>query len=456
MIDRCTRLSAVAFVTLLALPGAALGQACPTGPVVVSNTMCTETPGTTITVTPANAVGLNASGTLGQIVANSITDNLAAATTTGALAQSGAQILFNDSTLQTTATATAASAGQTGLRATGPGSNISSTNSLIRLGPANGTTTANNLVGATADNGASLALFATTVQMLGGTGGASNFGLVANGAGSSIMATGTSVSTISRGSFGVLAQNGGAVTLGNGTQVTTTGAQNGTVGSHALYASGAGSRIGATGVTVSTSGTSANAARAENGATIDFAFSQFTTTGNTGHALLATGAGSRITGTSLAISTNPVSGGGSAARADNGGEIALVSSQLTTAGAAGTATNQTAGLWAIDGGSVGISGAGSSITTTGRFGHGASAQGTGSSASVADTAIDVSGLSSNGVQATGGGGVAVTDSSIVNSSTSATFGVLASDAGSSVTLFRASRLDGIRTADQYPPRFDEL
>src|SRR5262245_51167873 len=64
----------------------AAAQACPS-PAVVNNTTCTVAPGTTLTVTPANAIGLNASGPLGQITANGITDNLGAATTTGALAQ---------------------------------------------------------------------------------------------------------------------------------------------------------------------------------------------------------------------------------------------------------------------------------------------------------------------------------------------------------------------------------
>jgi hypothetical protein len=78
---------------------------CPT-PVVVVDTQCTVPPGTVITVTPAGAIGPNASG---QITGDGITVNLAAANTMGALAQTGSLV-----TLQSTSTVAANANNQTG------------------------------------------------------------------------------------------------------------------------------------------------------------------------------------------------------------------------------------------------------------------------------------------------------------------------------------------------------
>src|SRR5882672_10015165 len=188
----------------------ALAQVCPS-PVVVVGSACTVTPGTLVTVTPANAIGLNASGSAGQITGNGITANLAAATTTGALAQSGSTIFFNGSTLKTTATTTATSAGHIGFRATGTGSAINATGSTITMGPPGGTVAASSMRGATADSGGILTLANTPIQMLGRTSGVANYGVVATGVDSRASISGGSVTTMSLGSFGVLAQSGGHV-----------------------------------------------------------------------------------------------------------------------------------------------------------------------------------------------------------------------------------------------------
>src|SRR5882672_12387557 len=74
----------------------AAAHVCPS-PAVAARTSSTVPPGTLVTVAPANAIGLNASGAAGQITAIGIAENLAAATTTGALAQSGSSITFNGS-----------------------------------------------------------------------------------------------------------------------------------------------------------------------------------------------------------------------------------------------------------------------------------------------------------------------------------------------------------------------
>ncbi len=241
----------------------ALAQICPTL-AVVANTACTVPPATVITVAPANAVGLNASGPLGQITANGDIANLGAASTIGALSQAGASISFDGSELKTTSTTTATSALQVGLRATGAGSTLNAAGSSITMGPANGTTNASGMIGATAEDGGVLNLSATPITMLGAN-GINNRGLVATGIGSHINYLGGTISTRSVAAFGVFANSGGEVALSAAARVTTTGAGSASVGSHALYALGSGSRINGAAITLSTAGTFANAARAELG-----------------------------------------------------------------------------------------------------------------------------------------------------------------------------------------------
>ncbi|MGY3618842.1 autotransporter outer membrane beta-barrel domain-containing protein [Bradyrhizobium sp. USDA 10063] len=344
---------------------AAAQVVCPS-PAVVTNSSCTVPPGTIITVTPANAIGLNASGAAGQITANGITENLAAAATTGALAQSGSTIFFNGSMLQSTATVAANANNQTGLRATG-GSTINAVDATIRLSPMNAAGTAflasTNMVGARADDGGKLFFNNTSITTQATTGAAvgANHGLVATGAGSEISFTGGSVSTlVSRGSFGALAQGGGTIKL-DGTQVTTTGAQivATSTGSHGLVATGAGSKINATGVTVSSSGMFANAVRAE-----------------------------------------------------NGGSVSLISSSISTSGV-GSDSFPSAAARAVAGGTLQISGAGSSITTTGVRGHGVSVEGAGSQGLVSGTAITVGGDRAIGILGNGAGSMLqITDSNV--------------------------------------------
>lgn len=363
-------------IMLLGFPATVLAQTCTAGLVAVSGTACTVTPGTTTTVTPANAVGYNASAA-GHITANGVIENLTTAGNTGALAQTGSTIDFNNSTLATTATTTANSAGEIGLRSTGTGSTINAQNSLLRLGPPNGTTTANNLVGATAEAAGTLSLFNTTIQMLGGGNGASNYGLVATGAGSTASLLGGSISTLSRGSFGVLAQDGGAVTLGAGAQVTTTGVQivASSTGSHALFATGANSRIAGTGITASVSGLLANGARAE-----------------------------------------------------NAGTVSLIGSTITSSANASADADPSSAARVLSGGLLEISG-GSTITATGQRGVGISVQDAGSRALISDTTVSVSGTRAPAVFIFNGATATASNSSFTSLNNT---GVLVQDAGSSM------------------------
>lgn len=375
--------------TAVALLGGATAPAwsaaCPS-PAMASDLSCTVPPGTLLQVTPAGATGLSASGTSGQIIADGVTLNLAAATTTGALALQGASISFNSGLATTTSAATAAT-GQTGLRASGAGSSISATSATLDLTPASGNSL--NMRGAQADAGGALTLSGTEVVVTGGANGTGNYGLVATGAASQINFNGGSVSSNSRGAFGVLAENGGVVNLSGGAQITAAGTTNATTlaGSHALYATGAGSQISATGISASTSGLNASAALADTGAT-----------------------------------------------------LILVSSAFSNSAASNNDNFPSAGVRALNGGKVVMSGADSAITTTGLRGYGLSVEGAGSQAQVADTAIQVGGARTFGISIKAGGVAQVSNSSVTLSGATGPFSPAAQveGAGSSLTLANSS------------------
>lgn len=377
-------ITASAAISLVAVScGCALAQACPS-PVVVSNTQCTVPTTAVINVTPAGATGLAASGASGAITANGVTLNLAAGstvtTTTGALAQSGSTIDFNGSTLKTTSTTTATSANHLGLRATGAGSTINAIGSSVTLGPPNGTTTANNMTGVAADTGGSLVLQGTDVSMLGGAAGLNNNALVATGTGSQISYSNGAITTKSRTSFGALAQGGGSVIL-NGATVTTTGAGTAVIaGSHALFATGAGSQISGSNDTINVSGQQASGVRAESGGTVSLSNSSMTST------------------STAAADTDP----SSAARALSGGVL-----QLT----------------------------GVTINASGQRGHGFSVQDAGSLATITGSDITASGARASGAFIFNGGRATVSDSNISGTSTaSGGNAVLVQDAGSSISI----------------------
>lgn len=370
-------LQMAAVAALFGGPLDAAAQGCPS-PVVATGSACTVTPGTTITANTANPVGLRA-GAAGTVTASGTTVQLVNANTTGALAEAGGRITFDGSTLRTTSTA-AQAAGQTGLRATGAGSEVRATGATLTLGPTTATTSA-GVTGAGAFGGGTITLTNTQVTVDGKTNGTGYRGLLASGSGSSLSFSGGSVSVASRGAFGVAAEDGGHVTLGNGAQVATSGAQTtGTspVGSHALIATGAGSQINATGITASTSATLANAARAE-----------------------------------------------------NGGSVSLTGSTLVTTGA-GTVSNPTGGVRAVTGGTVRMDGVGSAITASGgNFGHGASVEDAGSKVFLTDTAVSVSGPRSIGVTVMSGGEATVVRGSVLSAGSNA---ISAEGAGSRIGL----------------------
>lgn len=335
----------------------ALAQTCPS-PAVVIGTSCTVPPGTTVTVTTAGQSGHDASNPGGQIIADGVTVNLGAAATTGAVARDGAIISFNGGNLNTISGGAAAT-GQFGLRATGAGSQVTATVAIVNL--ANTTGTSSSMAGVSAETGGTITLAGTSILVRGGTNGIGNHGVQSIGGGSVVRLVGSTVTTQqSRGSFGVVALGGGMVDISQGSQIAASGIQTtGTspIGSHALFASGAGSAITGANMAASASGTLASGAFAEAGAT-----------------------------------------------------ITLTSSTISTAGA-GNIVNPAAGLRAASGGTVAVSR--STVTTTGQSGHGVSAEGAGSLVSLADSTISVTGSRASAISILAGGAVTATNSSFL-------------------------------------------
>jgi len=185
----------------------ALAQACPT-PVVAANFSCTVAPGTVINVAPANAIGLLATGPLGSVTTNGVTLNLTAGNTRGAVANTGASITFNNSSIA------GALVNQIGILALDPGSSIFATSSTIHL-------TGNNTPGVWA-NGGSVFLNNMAISTAGGS---SSAGVLVFRSTGHAEITGGSVATTGNGpSANALAvRDQGAVLISNGTTISSSG-----------------------------------------------------------------------------------------------------------------------------------------------------------------------------------------------------------------------------------------
>jgi len=308
-----------------------------------------------VTVTSGAVPGLHATGTGGDITADGITVNLGPGGAVGdrnyvgASAASGGTISLDGSTIKTVQVA----AGQRGIVSSGDDSLVAGTGAIITIGL--GATAASDLVGVLAQAGGAVELTGGTVSTLGGGNGIGNHGLWATGTGSEI-SYGGSVTTVGRGSFGAFAEGGASIVLSNGASLSTTGLEVTAtgVGSHAIFASGGGSTVTGTGITLSTAGSTANGARAE-----------------------------------------------------NGGSVALVASQISSTSSA-AAGKVASALSATSGGSVSLIGAGSTISGTGTRGHGLSVQDAGSTGVLSGVTMTISGTLANGILVDAGGAT-VTD-----------------------------------------------
>ncbi|MBB4389393.1 outer membrane autotransporter protein [Rhizobium leguminosarum] len=356
----------------------AAAQTCAAGPVFVDGTSCTVTAGSSITVSQAAVPGLDARNAGATITAQGITVQLGPGvvprTFVGAQALSGAAVELSGSTIITSQAGT----GQRGVISDGFGSNISATGLTITLGT--GATTVNDNLAVLAQNGGMANFTNSAISTRGAANGIANHAVTATGSGSTVTLTGGTVSTASRGSFGVQAADGGRVVIGGGTQVTTTGVQD------------------------------------------------LTTTPVTGsHALIATGSGSRIDGANVTLGTSGLFA--SAARAENGGVVALTGATINTSSNSQADSDPSSATRVLSGGSLRLTN--STVDTTGQRGNGLSVQDAGSTATVTGTAISVSGTRANAAFVFDGGEASFSDSSLFSANSTA---VNVQGAGSSIDL----------------------
>ncbi|MFK8333288.1 autotransporter outer membrane beta-barrel domain-containing protein [Pseudomonas sp. BJa5] len=340
--------------------------------------------------------------------------NLGAARTIGVLAQAGSSVGFERGSVSSSALTATNASGQTGLLAR-DNSQLSGTGVSVSLVPkaSNGTAvTASNLIGVAARTGGQVSLHDSTVTLGGGVNGLSNHGLVASGAGSSIDFAGGSVSTLSKGSIGALAEAGGHISLSQGSAISVTGASSSTTASHGLKATGSGSRIDASDISVASSGVAASGARAEDSAHIQLDRSTFTSTGaatsTSSTAVLHAQGGASIAADAVqAGATGNYVGGVRAEGSDS--RISFSNGSLEVKGA-GSATDYASAARAMNGGAISIEG--SELSSQGTYSHGVSVEGSGSRADVDSSRIDVTGNRAHGVYVTAGASAGVSDSHI--------------------------------------------
>ncbi|TCA18536.1 hypothetical protein E0H68_03625 [Rhizobium leguminosarum bv. viciae] len=153
-----------------------------------------------------------------------------------------------------------------------------------------------------------------------------------------------------------------------------------------------------------------------------------TTTPVTGsHALIATGSGSRIDGTNVTLGTSGLFA--SAARAENGGVVALTGATINTSSNSQADSDPSSATRVLSGGSLHLTN--STVDTTGQRGNGLSVQDAGSAATVSGTAISVSGTRANAAFVFDGGQASFSNSSLFSANSTA---VNVQGAGSSIDL----------------------
>jgi Autochaperone Domain Type 1 len=309
----------------------------------------------------------------------------------GAQADTGGQITLNGGSVTTSGT------GSTGLYATGVDettgapSTITATGVAVTTGynpPSNDPTLGTGSPGVLASAGGVASLSGGSVT----TYSNSSPGLQASGLGSSITTTnGTTIATFGAAAYGVVADTSGVVTL-NGGSVTTSGA-----GSVGLFATGDGSQIGATNVAVSgTTGTDAHALFVYQGGQITMTGGSATMTGHTAGGtdwVVGVVGGGRIDLNGTVISTTADGSGGIFINGA-GGVINATGVTITTQGGVDS-TSGTAAEGAYNGSDTGYPQGGTLVLTS--------------------TTITTAGLRAIGVHTNSAGSTTLTNSSVATS-----------------------------------------
>jgi hypothetical protein len=160
--------------------------------------------------------------------------------------------------------------------------------------------------------------------------------LLANGAGSQIIASGLSANLNGAGgNIGANATNGAVISLNGGTTITYAPGGGGNTG---LWATGAGSQIVTNGVTVSMPGGGGNdtAVRADAGTSVTLANSTISVLGNGGNETGLFANGGSITGSDTTITVSSPGGPARGGVLQNGATIALTGGSVTTSGTPGS------------------------------------------------------------------------------------------------------------------------
>lgn len=260
-----------------------------------------------------------------------------------------------------------------------------------------------------------------------GTGGSAN-----------LTANGTTLGLSVANAIGANALAGARVNVNGGainTTSNTAALANGQIG---LRASGNGSSIFADTVVINmrpAAGVSLTAVRAEDGGTVTLTNSSVNIGGvgsgrNFNHGLVASGSGSQILATGVNVTA--FSTFSSAARAELGGTVTLVSSTLAATGAGNAVSGPSAAASAVSGGALIIRGVNSSLSGgVNNQSHGLYVTDAGSSATVSDATITaVGGSGSSGVFVDSGGSANISNSTI----SSATYRGVWAKAGATVSL----------------------
>lgn len=362
-----------------------------------------------IIVNSADGIGISAAG-----AHDDASVNLGAARTIGVLAEAGSSLGFVRGSVGSSALTAVNANGQTGLLAR-DNSQLSGSGVTVSLVPkaSNGiAVTASNLTGVAARTGGQVSLRDSAITLGGGVNGQSNHGLVASGADSRLEFAGGSVSTLSKGSIGALAEGGGHLSLSQGSAISVTGASSTSTASHGLKATGSGSRIDASDISVTSSGVAASGARAEDGAHIQLDRSIFTSTGaatsTSSTAVLHALGGASIVADGVNASASGNYMGGVRAEG-SASQVSLSNGSLAVKGA-GIATDFASAARAMGGGAINIEG--SVLSSQGTYSHGVSVEGSGSRADVDSTRIDVTGNRAHGLYVTAGASAGVSDSHI--------------------------------------------
>jgi autotransporter family porin len=135
-----------------------------------------------------------------------------------------------------------------------------------------------------------------------------------------------------------------------------------------------------------------------------------------GHAAIANGANTTITiGSGTTITTSGTNASG--VRVENGGQVSITGSQVTTSGAGAADTNPNSAVRVISGGTATVNG--STIAGTGIRAHGVSVEGSGSEAFLTNSTISAAGTRANALRLFADGTATVNNSQLTSTNFSA-------------------------------------